>query len=148
MFAQRFRQIWPGFTAASRVNLQTTRRYAIQSRVDSLNPIYRPAFANLKKGSPEYVGLARSCRVWENFFKPGNIEPYLQAQSEFAAQSCVSMYCNLWNIYKVTSHYFSDCSLDQGTFKNTKWQSGSKCPSSHSTLKTIIASWILIPTGA
>jgi hypothetical protein len=26
--------------------------------------------------------LARSGRVWENFFKPGNIEPYLQAQSD------------------------------------------------------------------
>jgi hypothetical protein len=37
--------------------------------------------ANLKKGSPEYVDLERSGRVWENFFKPGNIEPYLQAQS-------------------------------------------------------------------
>ncbi len=84
MFAQSFRQILPGAAAnsASRVNLQTVRRYAIKSRVDLLNSIYRPAFANLKKGSPEYVDLARSGRVWENFFKPGNIEPYLQAQSD------------------------------------------------------------------
>jgi len=84
MFAQSFRQILPGVTvnSAPRVNLQTLRRYAIKSRVDLLNSIYRPAFANLKKGSPEYVDLARSGRVWENFFKPGNIEPYLQAQSD------------------------------------------------------------------
>ncbi|KUJ10781.1 uncharacterized protein LY89DRAFT_542949, partial [Mollisia scopiformis] len=39
-------------------------------------------FANLKKGSPEYVDLAESGRVWENFFRPGNIEPYLQTQSD------------------------------------------------------------------
>ena len=45
------------------------------------------------------------------------------------------MYYNLWNICKVTSHCFSDCSLDQGTFKLTKWQLRSKCPSSYSTLK-------------
>jgi hypothetical protein len=62
--------------------VSTLWRYALQSRVDLLNSIYRPAFANLKKCSPEYVGLARSGRVWENFFKPGNIEPYLQAQSD------------------------------------------------------------------
>jgi hypothetical protein len=36
---------------------------------------------------------------------------------EFVAQSCVSMYYNLWNIRKATSHYFSGCSLDQGTFR-------------------------------
>lgn len=28
------------------------------------------------------MDLARSGRVWEDFFKPGNIEPYLQAQSD------------------------------------------------------------------
>ncbi|TAQ90839.1 hypothetical protein B7494_g835 [Chlorociboria aeruginascens] len=84
MFAQRFRQILPGASAnsASRVNLQTVRRYTSQSRIDLLTSIYRPAFANLEKGSPEYVDLARSGRVWENFFQPGNIEPYLQAQSD------------------------------------------------------------------
>ncbi|KAH8663472.1 hypothetical protein BGZ60DRAFT_565533 [Tricladium varicosporioides] len=47
-----------------------------------LYSIYRPASANLKKGSPEYAGLARSGRAWENFFKPENIDPYLQAQSD------------------------------------------------------------------
>jgi hypothetical protein len=85
MFGQRFRQILPGATvnSTSRVNLQTVRRYAInKSRLDVLTSIYGPAVANLKKGSPEYEDLARSGRVWENFFKPGNIEPYLQAQSD------------------------------------------------------------------
>jgi hypothetical protein len=62
-------------------------------------------------------------------------------------QSCISMYCNLWNIRKVTSHYFSDCSSDQGTFKKAKWQLCSKCPSSYSTLKTSIASRILTSAG-
>jgi Fic family protein len=84
MFPQRFHQILPGIrtNSAARANLQNVCRYAIKSRVDLLNSIYRPAFANLKKSSPEYVDLARSGRVWENFFKPGNIEPYLQAQSD------------------------------------------------------------------
>jgi hypothetical protein len=31
--------------------------------------------------------------------------------------SCFSMHYNLWNIRKATSHYFSDSSSDQGTFK-------------------------------
>jgi len=84
MFAQRFRQILRGVTAnsASRVNLQAVRRYANKPRDDLLKSIYHPAFANLNKDSPEYDDLARSGRVWENFFKPGNIEPYLQAQSD------------------------------------------------------------------
>ena len=67
--------------------------------------------------------------------------------SEFVTQSCVLMYYNLWNIRKATSHYFSDCSSDQGTYKKAKWQLGSKCPSSYSTLKASIASQILTTTG-
>jgi len=47
----------------------------------------------------------------------------------------------------VTSHYFSDCSSDQGTFKKAKRQSGSKCSSDNSTLKTSFVSRILTPTG-
>jgi hypothetical protein len=58
------------------------------------------------------------------------------------------MYHNLWNIGKAMSHYFSDCSSDQGTFKKAKWQLGSKCPSTYSTLKASIASQILTTTGA
>ncbi len=57
------------------------------------------------------------------------------------------MYCKLWNIPNVTSHYFLDCSLDQGKLKKVKWQLGSKCRSSHSILKTSIASRSLTPTG-
>jgi hypothetical protein len=37
---------------------------------------------------------------------------------------------------------------DQGTFKKAKWQLGSECPSSYSTLKPSIASQILTTTGA
>ena len=83
MFAQCFRQILPRVTtnSASRVSPQIMRRYAIKSRIDLLNSIYRPALASLKKGSPEYADSARSGRVWENF-KPGNVEHYLQAQSD------------------------------------------------------------------
>jgi hypothetical protein len=44
---------------------------------------------------------------------------------------CISMYCNLWNIRKVTSHYFSDCFFDQRIFRKGKWLLGSKCPSSN-----------------
>jgi hypothetical protein len=42
------------------------------------------------------------------------------AVSELVAQSCISMYCNLWNICEMMRHYFSDCSLDQGTFKKVR----------------------------
>ena len=54
---------------------------------------------------------------------------------------------NYGTFVKVTSHYFSDDSSDQGTFKKAKWQLGSKCPSDNSTLKTSIASPILTPIG-
>jgi hypothetical protein len=57
------------------------------------------------------------------------------------------MYCNFWNIRKVRDHYFIDYSLDQGIFNKAKWQLSFKCSSSHSTLKTSIASRILTPTG-
>jgi len=65
MFVQRFHRILPGAsaTSASRVNLQTVRRYVVKSRGDLLESIYRPAFANLENGSPEYEGLASSGRV-------------------------------------------------------------------------------------
>ncbi|KAH8820162.1 hypothetical protein F5884DRAFT_744523 [Xylogone sp. PMI_703] len=66
----------------SHINLQSVRRHATQTRLDLLKSVYHPAFASLKKDSPEYLALARSGKVWENFFKPENIEPYLQAQSD------------------------------------------------------------------
>jgi len=47
-----------------------------------LEPIYIPAFEKLQNGTPEYEALARSGKVWENFFKPQNIEPYLAAQAK------------------------------------------------------------------
>ena len=40
-----------------------------------------------------------------------------QRVSECVTQYWFSMYYNLWNIHNLTSHYFSDCSLDQGIFK-------------------------------
>lgn len=45
-----------------------------------LKDIYGPHFKNLVKGSDEYVALAKSGRVWENYFQPGNPEPYLRVQ--------------------------------------------------------------------
>lgn len=80
MFAPGFRRIFR--LPASQVNLQTVRRYAIKSRVELLKSIYGPAVADLKKDSPEYDALARSGRIWEDYFKPGNIEPYLQTQAD------------------------------------------------------------------
>ena len=67
--------------------------------------------------------------------------------SEFVTQYWFSMYCNLWNIRNLTSHYVLDCSLNQGTFIKAKWHLGSNCSSSYSTLKTSIASRIQTPTG-
>lgn len=47
-----------------------------------LEAIYFPAFEKLQKGSPEYIALSRSGKVWETFFKPQNIKPYLAAQAK------------------------------------------------------------------
>jgi len=65
-----------------------------------------------------------------------------------SGKAAFQMYYNLWNIHEVRGHYCSGFALDQGIFKKAKWQLGSKCPSSYSTLKTSIASRILTPTGA
>jgi hypothetical protein len=54
---------------------------------------------------------------------------------EFVAQSCVSIYYNLWNIRNVTSHYSSECSSYLGTIEIAKLQLGYKCSLSYSTLK-------------
>jgi hypothetical protein len=88
MFAQRFHRILAGAStkSASRIHLQTVRYYADSARVDLLESIYGPPFANLKKGSPEYIELGESGRIGENHFQPGNIEPYLQAQSDLKTE--------------------------------------------------------------
>jgi hypothetical protein len=54
---------------------------------------------------------------------------------------------SLWRLSNVTSHYSSDCSLNLGTVRRAKWQLGSKCPSSYSTLKGSIGSQILTTTS-
>ena len=64
------------------------RRYSTQphsARRKLLEKIYSPAFSKLEKDSPEYQALARSGRVWENWFKPQSIEPYLAAQGKIAS---------------------------------------------------------------
>jgi hypothetical protein len=43
-----------------------------------------------------------------------------QGLSELVAQSCVSIYYNLWNIRKATGYYFSDCFSDHGILKKAK----------------------------
>jgi hypothetical protein len=52
------------------------------SRRKLLEAVYFPAFKNLKKDSPEYNAIARSGKVWEDFFKPQDVEPYLLAQAK------------------------------------------------------------------
>ena len=51
------------------------------ARKQLLKRIYKP-FAELNPGSPEYIALGRSGRVWEDFHKPFDIEPYLEVQSK------------------------------------------------------------------
>jgi hypothetical protein len=62
-------------------------------------------------------------------------------------KTAFSMYYSLWNIRKVTSHSYSDCSSDQGTLKEAIWQLGSEYPSSYGILKASIASQTLTTTG-
>jgi Fic family protein len=61
------------------------RHYSSQqnpTRLELLKTVYSPAFEKLQKSTPEYTALARSGKVWENFFKPQNIKPYLAAQAK------------------------------------------------------------------
>lgn len=60
----------------------STSRQLLHNRVEILNSIYKPAFGKRVKGSPDYEALANSGKVWENYFKPQNIQPYLVAQSK------------------------------------------------------------------
>ena len=52
------------------------------ARLEFLKAIYSPEFEKLQKGSLEFIALSRSGKVWENFFKPQNIKPYLAVQSK------------------------------------------------------------------
>src|ERR1700733_6765434 len=61
------------------------RHYSSQqnpTRLELFKTVYSPAFEKLQKSTPEYTALARSGKVWENFFKPQNIKPYLAAQAK------------------------------------------------------------------
>lgn len=54
--------------------------YEMKVRRDSkLREIYAP-FALLKSGSDEYVRLAKSGKVWEDYFRPQNTKPYDRLQ--------------------------------------------------------------------
>ena|SRR2546423_8920565 len=61
------------------------RHYSTQpvsARCNLLEKIYSPVFSRLEKDFPECQALARSGRMWENWFKPQSIEPYLAAQEK------------------------------------------------------------------
>lgn len=69
------------------------RKYssAIREQRDVLlRQIYKP-FTQLRRGSPEYIALARSGLVWEDYHKPYELGPYLAVQkkleSDLAAAS-------------------------------------------------------------
>lgn len=53
-----------------------------RQRIELLHSIYDPSFAHLKPGSTEYEALADSGRVWEEYFKPRDLAPWLAAQSK------------------------------------------------------------------
>src|SRR5579871_5879738 len=53
---------------------------SIKNRSQLIRKVYAPFF-NLPEGSAEFDALADGGTVWEEYFKPYNIEPYLKAQS-------------------------------------------------------------------
>jgi hypothetical protein len=59
------------------------RRYCVEARRrnERLREIYAE-FSRLKMDPEEYAELARSGHVWERHFRPGNIVPYFEAQTE------------------------------------------------------------------
>jgi Fic family protein len=61
------------------------RQFSSQHNSDRrklLETIYFQAFGQFEKGTQEYKALACSGKVWENYFKPQNIKPYLLAQAK------------------------------------------------------------------
>ena len=89
-FSSCFIAIHPTYSAPGMSGLKlfmnAGRRYfssqQFPTRRALLEAIYSTAFEKVEKNSPEYMALARSGKVWENFFKPQNIEPYLAAQAK------------------------------------------------------------------
>jgi hypothetical protein len=55
--------------SSSAASLATQRR-------ELLLKIYGPAFEKLEKNQSEYWKLARSGRVWEDYYTPGDSEKY------------------------------------------------------------------------
>ncbi|KAI9898826.1 hypothetical protein N3K66_005287 [Trichothecium roseum] len=53
-----------------------------KARHSLLTKIYEP-FANYEKGSPEYNELARSGKVWEDYFRPSDDGPYIAIQKKY-----------------------------------------------------------------
>jgi hypothetical protein len=50
-------------------------------RRNKLENIYQ-ASRNIEKGSPEYLELAASGRLWEEYAQPGNITEFLRVQED------------------------------------------------------------------
>ena len=67
------------FLIAGRRHFSSQQKSA---RLELLKAVYSPAFGKLQSGTPEYTALARSGKVWEDFFKPQNIKPYLAVQAK------------------------------------------------------------------
>lgn len=58
----------------------------LSTRRQLLQEVYASAFKDLDTTSPEYQSLAKSGLVWENYFRPQNLEPYLAAQLQLQSQ--------------------------------------------------------------
>ena len=88
------------------------RRYICSQHYPSrralLEAVYSPAVRNISKDSPEYEALARSGRVWQDYFKPQDIKPYLEVQTKLektlaAADEYKSFFSARGDLLKSTS---------------------------------------------
>ncbi|KAL9121672.1 MAG: hypothetical protein Q9187_001771 [Circinaria calcarea] len=71
---------------ANRLPLRVGRRLFsnqhFPSRRALLEAVYTSAFRKFPVNSPEWDALAYSGKVWEDYFRPQNIKPYLEAQTK------------------------------------------------------------------
>ena len=62
------------YVKIDRRTLFVPRDTNVSARQNLLLKIYKPPYEKLEKGSEEYRELAKSGRVWENYFEPWNSE--------------------------------------------------------------------------
>ena len=81
MLGTKITRMHRGLGILSNVRAGTRSITSVQkaARLAELRKVYKP-FAQLNENSPEYLELARSGKVWEDYFQPFDTQPYKAVQ--------------------------------------------------------------------